>query len=89
MRRALVVLAVLVMVAGAFTAGALIFRDKGRKTTEVTLHCSDQQSQQECDRAWDRAFEAECDDGADAVKMTVVFETGGDEDARVTRVDDC
>jgi hypothetical protein len=88
MRRALVILGVLVVVAAAFTAGALIFRGGGggsRKVNAATIHCGNNRN---CDNTYDRILDDECR-SADAVKMTVIYERYGDEVGRHTATEDC
>ena len=76
MRRALVVLAALVVVAGAFTAGALIFRsgnESPRNIVEAEIRCSEGN----CRAQADQTVQDGCafDDTVDGVKITVVYET--------------
>lgn len=81
MRRALVVLAVLVVVAGAFTAGALIVRDReggggNGKVVESELHCGDGNTARECNYRAEQEIRDRCaDEGVGAVKLTVIYET--------------
>jgi hypothetical protein len=75
MRRALVVLAALVVVAGAFAAGALIFRDGGgEKVVESQLTCAYDDTDADCDGYVEDELDARCGDGVDAVKIMMVYE---------------
>jgi hypothetical protein len=98
MRRALVVLAVLIVVAGAFAAGALIFRGGDDNVVESEVHCvetvEEGGSDDDCGEVFGDEKRALCSaDGYDAVKITIIYETQyeGDteEDGRRTFTEDC
>jgi hypothetical protein len=100
MRRALLVLAALVAVAGAFTAGALIFRGGDENVVESQVHCVDVVgprggADDDCDEVFNDENRAICStEGYDAVKITIIYETRyseGDteEDGRRTFTEDC
>jgi hypothetical protein len=75
MRRVLVVLVVLVVVAGAFVAGALIVRDdnaRDDKVVESEIHCRDT-GDGECGRIYRTERRTLCDD-ADVTRITIVYE---------------
>jgi hypothetical protein len=90
-RRALVVLAVLVVVAGAFTAGALIFRSGGgENVVESELTCAYTDTEKDCDGFVTDELAAVCEEGVDAVKITMVYENrGGEKYASRTFTEDC
>jgi hypothetical protein len=88
--------AALVVVAGAFTAGALIFRDRGdRNVAESQIHCDDADTtNKECADRANREIRILCESAsepaADAVRVTIVYESAGEEYARRTYPgDDC
>jgi hypothetical protein len=74
MRRVLVVLVVLVVVAGAFAAGALIFRgDDERNVVESEMTCFNVSTGGQCSARANDEFRALCDEGVDAGKLTVIL----------------
>jgi transposase InsO family protein len=67
---------VLVVVAGAFAAGALIFPGGDENVVESQLTCSDEDGDMPADCSGYVAdeLEAQCVEGVDAVKITMAYE---------------
>jgi hypothetical protein len=87
LRRALVVLAALIVVAGAFTAGALIFRGGGdRNVSKAIISCD---TTDECRDRKEAERRALCNEGVDALRITVILTVEGDEYARRVFTADC
>jgi hypothetical protein len=83
-RRALVAIAAFVVVAGAFTAGALIFRDNGSDdVAKATIRCFDDGDEDSngdpvgwnegCDRQSRDEVADVCDEGIDSVQLTIIY----------------
>jgi Mrr N-terminal domain len=99
MRLVFIVLAALVVLAGVFTAGDLILRDRTeRKVVESEIQCADTDEQGEvdgrghCERLFDKEVRDLCAEGADAAKVTVVFQSTvskATEYGRRTYTEDC
>lgn len=99
MRRVLVVLAALVLLAGVFMAGDFILGYRGdRKVVESEIQCADSEEQGEvegrghCERLFDEEVRDLCAEGADAAKVTVVFQSTvskATEYGRRTYTEDC
>jgi hypothetical protein len=86
LRRVLIVLAALIVVAGAFTAGALIFRGRDRNVSKAIISC---ETTDECRDQKEVERRALCNEGVDALRITVILTVEGDEYARRVFTEDC
>jgi hypothetical protein len=73
MRRALVVLAAVVVIAGAIAASAIFNARNGGKIVESEIHCIDNEG---CDRRVKEVKRNICsEEDTDGVKLTIVYES--------------